>query len=59
MAKKGGGDTLKCKYSIKICDRRKQLNAMRIQRKCFLDGEMEVFLEEVIPELILKKKEES
>lgn len=55
MAKKGGGDTLKCKYSIKICDRRK-LNAMRIQRKC-LDGEMEV--EEVITELILKKKEES
>lgn len=56
MAKKGGGDTLKCKYSIKICDRRKQLNAMRIHRKC-LDGEMEV--EEVITELILKKKEES
>ena len=31
---------------------------MRIQRKFFLEGEMEVFLEEEITELVFKNKEE-
>lgn len=33
-------------------------NIMRIQRKFFLEGEMEVFLEEEITELVFKNKEE-